>query len=262
MDKDELLNRIKALDYDKVKNKIVSFLEYEARNNSRDTFIIGLSGGIDSSVTARLAVESSIKVIGLVMPYSKTTPKKDVNDAIELAEENNIRYIMIELDDIYETMLEHLPFDRYSAGNLLARLRMNLLYYYSNLTNGLVLGTGDRSELLIGYFTKYGDGASDLMPIASLYKLQVRELARYLGIKDSIIAKKSSPRLWKGHTAEKELGLSYEEIDSILYCLFDLKMAKEDIIRIGFSKESIDKVISMHRKANHKRSMPKICMIN
>ncbi|MEM2856151.1 MAG: NAD+ synthase [Candidatus Nitrosocaldaceae archaeon] len=255
----EIINKIINIDYERVKNDIVSFLRYEAESNNK-IFILGLSGGIDSSVVLKLASFTKIGIVSLIMPYTKVTPKEDVEDAIELATDCSVEYHIIELDNIYEKILDTLPTNKYAAGNLLARLRMALLYYYANLKNGMVLGTSDRSEILIGYFTKYGDGASDLLPIASLYKLQVRRLAEYLNIKDEIIKKKSSPRLWEDHMAETELGLGYEEIDSILYCIFDLKM---DISRVKsiFDATKVDKVIELHRRANHKRIMPKICII-
>lgn len=254
-----IIDRLLNIDYEKSKDRIVSFLRYEAENSNR-IFILGLSGGIDSSVVLKLASLSKIETIALIMPYSKVTPNEDVKDAIELAEDHNISYHMIELDDVYERMLSMLPSNRYAAGNLLARLRMSILYYYANLKNGIVLGTSDRSELLIGYFTKYGDGAADLLPIASLYKMQVRRLGGYLGIKDRIVKKSSSPRLWEDHTAEGELGLGYDEIDTILYSIYDLKMGIDEVKNI-FGDEKVDKVIEMHRRANHKRRMPKICIL-
>jgi NAD+ synthase len=110
---------------------------------------------------------------------------------------------------------------------------------------------------LIGYFTKFGDGSADILPIASLYKTQVRELAKYLKIKDSIIAKKSSPHLWKGHIAEEELGITYEEIDSILYCIEDKKMTQEDVQKTTqIDKEKIEKIHQLYKKNEHKRIMP------
>ncbi|GIU70591.1 MAG: NAD(+) synthetase [Candidatus Nitrosocaldaceae archaeon] len=255
----DILDKIRNIDYENIKDKIVSFLRYESINTNRN-FVLGLSGGIDSSVVAALASLSNIDTLVLIMPYSKTTPRDDVNDAISVAERFNLNYKVIELDEMYEDILNNLPENRYAAGNLLARLRMCLLYYYANLNNSLVLGTSDRSELLIGYFTKYGDGAADLLPIANLYKLQVRELAKHLDIDAKIIKKKSSPRLWEDHTAEEELGLSYEEIDAILYCLFDERISINDLIKL-FDKKKVDKILTLHRNANHKRSMPKICIL-
>ncbi|MBI5859813.1 MAG: NAD(+) synthase, partial [Nitrosarchaeum sp.] len=130
----------------------------------------------------------------------------------------------------------------------------NILYYYANAKNYLVLGSSDKSEYMIGYFTKYGDGASDLVPIISLYKLQVREIAKFLGVPQNVIEKKSSPHLWKEHEAEKELGMSYEDIDSILYCVFDKKFSVEKTVKtLHIEKQIVEKVYQLHLNSIHKR---------
>jgi NAD+ synthase len=141
-----------------------------------------------------------------------------------------------------------------SKGNLRARVRTNILYYYANAKNLLVLGSSDKSEYMIGYFTKHGDGASDVTPIVSLYKLQVREIAKYLGVSENIISKKSSPHLWKDHEAENELGISYEEIDSILYCLFEKKLTIDETEKVTLiEKSKIQKIQELNSKSEHKR---------
>ena len=141
-----------------------------------------------------------------------------------------------------------------AKGNLRARVRTNILYYYANAKNYLVLGSSDKSEYLIGYFTKFGDGASDITPIVSLYKLQVREIAKYLGVPENVILKKSSPHLWKDHEAENELGVSYEEVDSILYCLFDKKLSAEDTQKTtGIEMSTIEKIQELNKNSEHKR---------
>ena len=127
-------------------------------------------------------------------------------------------------------------------------------WHYANAKNYLVLGSSDKSEYLLGYFTKYGDGASDIVPIISLYKLQVREIAKFLGVPQNIIEKKSSPHLWKEHEAEKELGMSYEDIDSILYCIFDKKLSIEKTAEtLQIKKQIVEKVHQLHLKSTHKR---------
>ncbi|HII03630.1 MAG TPA: NAD(+) synthase, partial [Candidatus Nitrosotenuis sp.] len=144
-----------------------------------------------------------------------------------------------------------------ALGNLRARIRASLLYYYANAKNYLVIGSSDKSEFMIGYFTKFGDGSSDVLPIASLYKTQVRQLAKHLGVRDSIISKKSSPNLWKGHIAEEEIGASYEEIDCVLYCIIDKKIHPESIEKLtGISHQKIEKILQLHHNSNHKRIMP------
>ena len=180
-------------------------------------FILGLSGGLDSSVVAALAARSDKSVLGLIMPMKHITPEEDTNDAIELARLLGIDYKVIDITPIIDVYKDILPNHDKALANLIARVRMTILYYYSNMLDAIVLGTSDKSEYMLGYFTKYGDGAADHYPIIHLYKTEVKELAKILGIPSKIIDKPSAPRLYsKDHTAEKELGLSYDEIDSIL----------------------------------------------
>ena len=146
------------------------------------------------------------------------------------------------------------PEDR-ALGNLRARIRMNVLYYYANLKNLVVLGSSDKSEYNIGYFTKFGDGAADLLPIASLYKTQVRKMAEHLGINQNIISKKSSPHLWPNHEAEHEIGADYEQVDVILYCLIEKKMSIEETVQESqIDSEIVKRIYQMHEQSKHKRS--------
>ena len=261
----EILN----LDWDKVIEKIIDFIKEKVNNSKSNGIVLGLSGGLDSSVVATLCVKAlgKDKVIGLILPDERITPKEDIKDAIELAEKLGIKYYIIKIDDIYNAFSSINPIhnenNKVACGNLRARIRMALLYYFANANNFLVAGTGDKSEILIGYFTKFGDGAADLLPIGDLYKTQVRMFAKYLGLPNKIIEKPSSPRLWKNHLAEKEIGLDYKTIDLILYGLFDLKMEKEEIAsKFNISKNIIEKVINMVKNSQHKRSMPPIAKIS
>lgn len=217
-----------------------------------------MSGGIDSAIIAHVCADSfKDKSLALVMPDSKVSPKEETEDALHLVDNLHLDYKLIDISMIHSqftNMLE--PNDR-ALGNLRARIRANLLYYYANLNNYLVVGSSDKSEYLIGYFTKFGDGSADILPIASLYKTQVRELAKHLKIKESIITKKSSPHLWKGHIAEDEIGITYEEIDSILYCMVDKAMSENDIINATqIPKEKIQKIHQLYKNSEHKRIMP------
>ncbi|HEY7777883.1 MAG TPA: NAD(+) synthase, partial [Nitrososphaeraceae archaeon] len=153
-----------------------------------------------------------------------------------------------------KTLLRNLPVDKLSSGNLSARIRMALLFHYAGKQNLLVLGTSDKSEIMIGYFTKFGDGAADMLPIGGLYKTQVRILATRLGVSEQIINQPSSPRFWRGHEAEKELGLTYDEIDLILqYYLAG------DLDKCNLSKRKIKMVTDLVRKSSHKREQMPIC---
>jgi NAD+ synthase len=141
-----------------------------------------------------------------------------------------------------------------ALGNLRARIRMNVLYYYANLKNLTVLGSSDKSEYNIGYFTKFGDGAADTLPIVSLYKTQVREMAKNLGIDQNIISKKSSPHLWPNHEAEYEIGAEYEQIDTILYCILEKKLSVENTISESeISENIVRKIFQLYDNSVHKR---------
>ena len=161
---------------------------------------------------------------------------------------------MVDINQIHKEYYKVLEPEDRALGNLRARIRKNILYYYANSKNLSVLGSSDKSEYLIGYFTKFGDGAADILPIASLYKTQVREMARFLGIPDHIIQKKSSPNLWPNHSAESEIGASYEEIDAILYCITDKHMtADETSSMTQITPEVVDKIYQLYKKSEHKR---------
>ena len=258
-----LLKKIIDRDYGKISKKIVIALRNELKSSGRKGYVFGLSGGLDSSVVAGLISRAVGKAgFALVMPSSRATPVRDVDDAIDLVKLLNIQSRVIDLTDIHSSILSELPPDRLSSGNLLARIRMCMLYYYANQKNFLVAGTSNRSELLIGYFTKHGDGGADILPLASLYKTQVRALGHHLKLPDAILGKKSAPMLWERHTAEEEIGVPYEEIDTILYCLFDLKLSpKNTAKKLGVAFEKVEKIRQMNSNSTHKRNLPKICKL-
>ena len=258
-----ILNKITDLNYERISKKIVSMLKDELKSSKREGYVFGLSGGLDSAVVASLLSRAAAETtFALVMPREDITPKQDVSDASDLAKRLKIEFSVVDVTDIHTNILRELPPDRLAGGNLLARIRMSLLYYYANQRKCLVAGTSDRSELLIGYFTKYGDGGADILPIASLYKTQARMLGKFLGLPDNILNKKSAPMLWEKHTAESEIGISYEELDSILYCLFDLKLStKNTAKRLEVPLEKVEEIRQGHIKSAHKRSLPKICKL-
>ncbi len=240
---------------------IVKFLETENKKRQKKGFVIGLSGGLDSSVVASLAVKAvgSKNVFGIIIPDYNITPMSDVFDSLDLARDLKIKSRIIDISDVKTHFLKYLIPNEFAAGNLTARLRMCILYYYAGIMNRLVLGTTDKSELELGYYTKYGDGASDLMPIADLYKTQVRQLAKFLHIPESIVNKESSPRLWEYQTAEKELGLSYEKIDNILQYLNDPTFSKRSKI---FNSRELSFIRSRIKKNSHKKIPSSICVLS
>jgi NAD+ synthase len=259
----EILNEVIGQDYAKIQQDIEVFLKNSVSQNKADGVIFGLSGGIDSTVVAYLAAKIFGKrALALVMPDSTVSPSNETSDALKVVGELELDYKLIDIDVIHKVYSNHLEPDERALGNLRARIRANIIYYYANLKNFLVLGTSDKSEYSIGYFTKFGDGSADLLPISKLYKTQLREFAKILGVPNNIITKKSSPNLWKEHIAEEELGITYEEIDSILYCLEKRLTIDEIIKKTEIKKESVEKIYHMHEKSWHKRLPPKMVVEN
>ena len=255
-----VLNKIIEQDYSKISNKIQNSLKQKLEETKSNGVIFGLSGGVDSVVTAYLCA-NSIKdnTTALILPDSKISPKEETEDAIKVVDELGLNYRLLDINLIHGSYAKNLEPDDKALGNLSARIRKNIIYYYANAKNLTVLGTSDKTEYLIGYFTKFGDGAADLLPISSLYKNQVRGLAKYLGVSDSIIKKKSSPNLWKNHFAEIELDASYEQIDCVLYCIFEEKISIDETMkRTEIDKNTVEKIYNVYKKSKQKRITPEM----
>lgn len=252
---DQLLIEIKNIDYSSITKKIEDFLRNQVEINKTSGLILGLSGGIDSAVITYLCARAlKEKMLVLVMPDSKISPKEETEAALKIIDDLGLDYKLLDINLIVKEYSKYIEPNEYALGNLRARVRANILYYYANVKNLLVVGSSDKSEFLIGYFTKFGDGSADILPIVSLYKTQVRELARFLGVSESIIKKKSSPNLWKGHIAEEEIGAKYEEIDSILYCLIEKKLSIQETSQLtNIEKDTVEKIYQMYKSSEHKR---------
>ncbi|MEM1610934.1 MAG: NAD+ synthase [Sulfolobales archaeon] len=259
----DILKHLLDLDWEGVVDEIIGFVKSYVERSGASGVVVGLSGGVDSSVTLSLLVRAlgSERVLGLIMPTS-FTPKQDVEDAIWLAERLGIKYKIINIDGIVEEYkrsadVQENPSTRIALANLRARVRMTLLYLHANLGNLLVAGTSDKSEILLGYYTKYGDGASDFLLISHLYKTQVRELGRRLGLPERIYAKPSSPQLYPGHRARDELPADYEIIDQVFYLVFDkgYKLA-EASKTLGIDPHIVASIIKRYLATEHKRSLP------
>ncbi|AAL80222.1 NAD(+) synthetase [Pyrococcus furiosus DSM 3638] len=245
---------MRRLNFEKVVTRLVEFI----KENAKQGVVIGISGGVDSATVAYLATKAlgKDKILGLIMPYYEN---KDVEDAKLVAENLGIRYKIINIKPIVDTIQSSLDvaLDRKSLGNIMARVRMVLLYSYANSLGRLVLGTSNRSEFLTGYFTKWGDGASDYAPLINIYKTEVWEVARIIGVPQSIVEKKPSAGLWEGQTDEDELGISYKLLDELLWRLVDLKMSKEEIANeLNVSEEIVEHVEKLVKNSEHKRRLP------
>jgi len=216
-------------------------------------YVVGLSGGVDSAVAAALAVKGvgAEKVFGVLMPCQSHAD--DHRHASNFAKEFYIRFITVPLDGVYQAYMETLyglPLMsgiETSKANLKARLRMVTLYWYANYMNYLVLGTGNRSEIEMGYFTKYGDGGVDVLPLRRLYKDQVYRLARVLDVPQEVIDRPPSAGLWPGQTDEEEMGVTYEDIECFLSGAGDANTPEQNI-KMGL----------MQKRSEHKRRMPPI----
>jgi NAD+ synthase len=222
------------LDLISVEDRIKRFIRDYVEECGANGVVLGLSGGLDSSTTAALASLSlgGRNVLGIAMPEEETYNAADVQHVKILAKKFGFNLEIIDISSALKACFQSLPIydpaDKLSKGNVKARMRMIYLYYYANRLKRLVCGSSDKSETMMGYFTKWGDVAADISPIMDLYKTQVRQLASYIGVPVEIVTKPPSPRLWPGQLAEEELGVKYETLDLILFGLEHF-MAPEEI---------------------------------
>ncbi|MFT4921070.1 MAG: NAD+ synthase [Haloarculaceae archaeon] len=250
------------------RDHITSFVTDSVSAAGSDETVIALSGGIDSTLTSHLAVEAlgTDAVYGLVLP-SEVNREDNMSDAERVASDLlGIEYDVVEIEPLVEAIQEATPASmtaddadrrQIAVGNLRARLRAVLNYYAANSRNGLVLGTGNRSEALVGYFTKYGDGAVDCLPIAPLYKQQVRQLARHVGVPEDLATKTASAGLWADQTDEDELGIDYDTLDSILALHVDGPLSPAaTAAQIGIAESVVERVGSLYEQSAHKRQFP------
>ena len=239
------------------KNRIVEFIKKYVHNAGFKKGIIGLSGGLDSSVAAYLTVEALGRenLIGVLMPY-KTS--QSLEDGKLIAEKLGIKYYIREISQMVDLYFEKYESDanKLRRGNRMARERMCILYDISAKENALVIGTGNRTELYLGYVTQFGDSACAIEPLGHLYKTEVWKLAKFLNLPSEIINKTPSADLWDGQTDEDELGIKYEIADEILCYILDEKLADEKIVKKGFSKEDINHINKLMKKNKFKRRMP------
>lgn len=241
---------------------VTSFIRHHLEDSGRAGVVVGMSGGIDSSVVAKLCADAigPDMVLGMWLGEGPAEGE-DYRDARDWARAIGISFRQFDIAPLVRGFCDHLHVDLkdvVGVGNIKARVRMIVLYDIARRENRLVMGTGNKSEVLVGYWTKFGDGGVDFLPIGDLYKTQVRGMAKLLGIPQRIIDKVPSAGLWPGQTDEGELDVSYEELDRVLLGM-ELRLSSEDIAeRAGVNREVVERIERLHRATVHKRKTPLI----
>jgi NAD+ synthase len=247
-----------------VENVLVDFIKEEVTKAGFKKVVLGLSGGIDSALVAALAAKAlgPENVLGVMMPY-KSSSKESVDHAKLLVEATGIKTELMEITDMVDAYFEKNPdMDNMRKGNKMARERMTILYDRSAKESALVLGTSNKTEILLGYSTQFGDSASAINPIGDLYKTHVWELSERLGVPKEIIDKKPSADLWEGQSDESELGFSYNMADRILHRLIDERYKKNELLEEGFQEWIVDTIIRKIKLSQYKRKLPLIAKIS
>jgi NAD+ synthase len=261
---ERIIERLKIKDKQFIVEVLVNFIAEELHKAGFNKAVIGLSGGVDSSFTAFLAQKALGKenVIGISMPY-RTTSESSKEDARLVGKILGIEFHEIDITKQIDLYFKLFPdADKVRKGNKMARERMSILYDFAHANNALVIGTSNKSESLIGYCTRWGDGAHDIDPLGDLYKTQIWDLAEYIGVPEKIVKKKPSADLWPGQTDEGEIGMTYHILDQILFCYVDLRLERDDIIKLGYPENLVDTTIEKIRKSQFKRRMSIICKIS
>ena len=256
-------NKLK-IDEKKTTEELTGFINNELNKTGRKNLVVGISGGLDSAVVSALSVKAigAAKVTGVMMPY-KTSSSENLKDAELLIDKLGIEKYSIEItrsiDSYYDNFTDA---DANRRGNKMARERMSILFDISAMKNALVIGTSNKSEILLGYGTIFGDLACAINPIGDLYKTQLRQLAAYLDVPERIISKPPSADLEVGQSDEGDFGFSYTEVDKLFYYLIDKEISPANCVELGFSKEFINKVITMINANQFKRSTAIIARIS
>lgn len=247
-----------------VRKILVSFIRDEVTRVGLSRAVIGLSGGIDSALSCMLAMEAlgEENVMAVRMPY-KTSSPESLTDADLIISRRSMPNQIIEITSMVDPLFEHFPdADPKRKGNAMARARMIVLYDQSAAFNGLVMGTGNKTEILLGYSTIFGDAASAINPLGDLYKTQVRQLAAVVGVPRPILDKAPSADLWMGQTDETELGFTYERVDQLLYLIVDQRYSRDEAVAAGFEPAFVDRVLTTIRRNQFKRMPPLIAKLS
>lgn len=254
-----------AINAELTKRLLVEFIRSETRKFGFNRVVLGLSGGIDSALSATLAVEAlgPENVVALMLPYKTSSPESEEHARLLIEHLGLPHYDKIDITPMAEPLMRHYNDDisNLRKGNILARLRMVAVFDRSAAEKALVLGTSNKTEYLLGYTTWYGDSAASIQPLGDLYKTQVRWLSRAVGVPAPIVDKKPSADLWPGQTDEAELGLQYDIVDQVLYLLVDERLDPERIVARGFDEALVERVVHTMTNMQYKRMMPVIAKV-
>lgn len=243
---------------------LTDFLRSEITRAGFERAVLGVSGGVDSALGCFLTAEAlgPENVLALRMPHEQSSPESMEHGSLVI-QKTGVQELTVPITDMVEPLFERFPeADKIRRGNAMARARMIVLYDQSAAFEGLVVGTGNKTEILLGYTTLYGDSASALNPIGDLYKTHVRQMAEAVGVPQVIIDKPPSADLWAGQTDEGELGFTYERVDQLLYLLVDQRYTPESCVEAGFERDFVQQVIDRVRRNQFKRTLPPIAKIS
>lgn len=257
-----MLNKgLRVKNWKKIKEDLIFFLKDEVSKAGLNKVTVGLSGGLDSAVVAILCQESFKENLNCVLMPSQFSSQSSIDDAIELCEKFDIKYEIISIEPMVSGFIKNMNEDRLRIGNFSARMRMAVLYDVSSREKSLVVGTSNKSEILLGYGTIFGDTACAINPIGEIYKSDEFEFAKILGVTDAILNKAPSADLWEGQSDEAELGYTYKQMDDLLKLMIDENKSKEELIKLGFEEEFINKITYRVKANAFKGKLPTIAKI-
>lgn len=252
-----------SINTDLARTILSGFIRSEIQRAGFQHAVIGLSGGLDSALSCFLAAEAlgSENVLAVCMPYRSSSPES-LEHAQMVIDALGVRSVIIPITEMVDPLIERDPqMNAVRQGNIMARARMIVLYDQSEVFRGLVVGTGNKTEILLGYTTLYGDSACALNPIGDLYKTQVRQLAAAMGVPEPVLTKAPTADLWQGQTDEGELGFTYAEVDQLLYLLVDQRYRLQDCVEAGFAPDFVQRVVERVRRNHFKRVLPPIAKL-
>lgn len=257
-----MLNKgLRVKNWKKIKEDLIFFLKDEVSKAGLNKVTVGLSGGLDSAVVAILCQETFKENLNCVLMPSQFSSQSSIDDAIELCEKFDIKYEIISIEPMVSGFIKNMNEDRLRIGNFSARMRMAVLYDVSSREKSLVVGTSNKSEILLGYGTIFGDTACAINPIGEIYKSDEFEFAKILGVTDAILNKAPSADLWEGQSDEAELGYTYKQMDDLLKLMIDENKSKEELIKLGFEEEFINKITYRVKANAFKGKLPTIAKI-